>query len=781
MFKSTKKSKLVSKVGLWALIFSGSLFAISPIANAAAPTKPVVSVSINPTIATLAISAPLLTETVTAETATATPTAGGTAVSCTNPTFAGVDTSTVYSICAGLTSGTQYTFQVNVTNIDGTTFETKTATYVAPVPPVTPPLPSPPGIPSAPIVTPYGASAVQVSISALTGDQASGFFITGNPGGYCRIRGASGSCVISGLTTGATYIFTATAYNFYGVSVDSVPSTPVLVGGVTAPGTPSAPSVLAGNTQATVTVYAPTTGGAPSYYQVNSVPAGHACTITVPAYSCVITGLTNGASYSFTTQAFNATGGSAISAASAAVIPNGIATPSTPVAVAGNAQATVSIAGLNSGSAASSWRITSTPGNLGCTITGASGSCTVTGLTNGTAYTFKAVATTAAGQTAASAASNSVTPGAIPSTPSAPTATPGDAKATVRITPLTNAGTGITYKVTSTPGSFSCLTGSDNSCVVTGLTNGTSYTFYVVATNSVGSSAHSPNSAAITPVASALPPAPTAAQLGAITAYSTLTPGQRVVLQNNQALNVTGAASSDNNSFNIQGTDWKLSAGALTSTSIAQPLNSSGNLSVSATGKINLIGTGYKPNSTVYVYIFSTPTILGAVQTDSNGGFTHAFAIPTGIANGNHVLQINGATALNQIRSVSLGFSVGTAAGATTPTPTAVPGSQRASVKVAFASGKTNLSPVAIAQIAAITTLIPGGAQNVLVTLTPHIGFATPTKAMRAMASARVKKLKSALIRAGITGPFVIGKAVATPGAGVRPSYVTVLVNWTAA
>jgi hypothetical protein len=49
------------------------------------------------------------------------------------------------------------------------------------------------------------------------------------------------------------------------------------------------------------------------------------------------------------------------------------------------------------------------------------------------------------------------------------------------------------------------------------------------------------------------------------------------------------------------------------------------------------------------------------------------------------------------------------------------------------------------------------------------------------MASARVKKLKSALIRAGITGPFVIGKAVATPGAGVRPSYVTVLVNWTAA
>jgi hypothetical protein len=285
----------------------------------------------------------------------------------------------------------------------------------------------------------------------------------------------------------------------------------------------------------------------------------------------------------------------------------------------------------------------------------------------------------------------------------------------------------------------------------------------------------------ISPVAPALPAAPTSSQLAAVTAYSTLLPGQHVITQNNQALALTGAASADKNSYLIQGSGWSISVGALTSASAVQALNASGNISAPATGKLNLIGTGYKPNSTVYVYIFSSPTILGAVQTDANGGFTHAFAIPTGIAIGNHVLQINGATALNQVRSVSIGLTVATA---TTGVPTAAPGSQKASVKVLFASGKTTLSAVAAAQIEAITSLLPDGAQNVLVTLTPHIGVAVPTAAMRTLAAKRVSKIKTALKAAGLTGQFVVAKAVGTPvttSASAKQSFITVLLNWTAA
>jgi hypothetical protein len=64
-----------------------------------------------------------------------------------------------------------------------------------------------------------------------------------------------------------------------------------------------------------------------------------------------------------------------------------------PTAVAGRyLSATVSIAQNASGVAPSSYLITSTPGSKTCTVTGASGSCVISGLTNGTNYTFRAMA-----------------------------------------------------------------------------------------------------------------------------------------------------------------------------------------------------------------------------------------------------------------------------------------------------------------------------------------------------------------------------------------------------
>jgi uncharacterized protein (TIGR02145 family) len=66
--------------------------------------------------------------------------------------------------------------------------------------------------------------------------------------------------------------------------------------------------------------------------------------------------------------------------------------------------------------------------------------------------------------------------------------------------PASNGGTDITgYTVTSSPGGFSA-TGASSPLVVTGLTNGTAYTFTVVATNAVGNSVASAASGAVTPL-----------------------------------------------------------------------------------------------------------------------------------------------------------------------------------------------------------------------------------------------------------------------------------------
>lgn len=86
-------------------------------------------------------------------------------------------------------------------------------------------------------------------------------------------------------------------------------------------------------------------------------------------------------------------------------------TPTAPTigtATAGDASATVAYtASIYTGKGAATYLATSSPGSL--TGTGAS-PITVSGLTNGTAYTFTVKATSTTGETATSAASNSITP-----------------------------------------------------------------------------------------------------------------------------------------------------------------------------------------------------------------------------------------------------------------------------------------------------------------------------------------------------------------------------------
>ena len=168
------------------------------------------------------------------------------------------------------------------------------------------------------------------------------------------------------------------------------------------------------------------------------------------------------------------------------------------------------------GSAITGYTVTSSPGGQTCSTNDADTlSCVVTGLTNGTAYTFTVTATNDVGTSTSSSASNSVTPVTTPSaTPSAPSGNiAGDGQATVTWSKPADGGSAITgYTVTSSPGGQTCSTNDADtlSCVVTGLTNGTAYTFTVTATNDVGTSTSSSASNSVTPVTtpSATPSAP---------------------------------------------------------------------------------------------------------------------------------------------------------------------------------------------------------------------------------------------------------------------------------
>jgi len=305
------------------------------------------------------------------------------------------------------------------------------------------------------------------------------------------------------------------------------------------PSTPAAPVVSAsssGSPSITVSWSPPASSGSATvkWYDIQD-NQGHYCGVIQQSLSMTFPGAKCGAgadftpqpgtSYSFSVRAYsNYDGNGGTSAWSPYSAPVTVGSPpGPPTSVSGTPQTgavavTWTAPVSNGGISIDSYTVTATPGGQQCSAT--TTTCVVNGLTNGTAYTFAVTAHNAAGTSSASQPSAAITPTGVPSAPLTPSAAAGNASATITWSPPSSTGglSILSYNVTSTPVSAGCTTTS-TSCVVNGLTNGTAYTFAVVASNAKGPSS-SATATAVTPATT--PGAPTSVTAASVVGGATV-------------------------------------------------------------------------------------------------------------------------------------------------------------------------------------------------------------------------------------------------------------------
>ena len=500
-------------------------------------------------------------------------------------------TTTLNHTVSSLTNGTVYTFRVRVVNDIGNSANSNEVSMA--------PSTTAAGAPAKPSLTATGANTRVTLTASITDD--GGSTVTkwqyaqkdaGAYGSWTDIANMTNSLshTVTSLTNDTVYTFKVRAVNDYnndandnaGPDSDEVTATPT----ATAPAASTDLAAASGDQSVTLTASISDNGGsAVTGWEVEQDGSGTWTSLTdtdadANELSGTVTGLTNGTSYAFKVRAVNAIGSGAESNEATAT-PLGAPRAPTLTAAAGNASVNLTAAITDDGaSAVTGWEVEQDDSGTWTSLTDTDAdanelAATVSNLTNGTAYSFKVRAVNAVGSGAESNAA-SATPATVAVAPTL-TATSGNASVTLTASISDDGGNAVTgWEISQDGGSYTAVTNDTDatanglSSVVTGLTNGTAYSFKVRAVNAVGSGTES-NSVTVTPSTAPAKPATPTAVIG------------------NASVTITASISDDGGS---PVTGWKISQDGGGYTAVANDTDATANgLSTVVTGLTN--GTSY--------------------------------------------------------------------------------------------------------------------------------------------------------------------------------------------
>ena len=381
-----------------------------------------------------------------------------------------------------------------------------------------------------------GTASVKFTPGASNGANIDSFTVTATNGGTTLtqivLSGTGDSATVTGLSLGTAYTIAVKAYNTAGGSspttysstvtpasapyaVTNLRTTQSAAGSLRVNFTP--PASLNGGTALTYKYFIVPSGGTFSGTENYATTPASGSTITAdPGY--VFTGLTPSTAYDIKVVASTTGAGSSLESFTAVVsqIPAGVPTAPRLTLTQTDSQTVLVqwFAQADNGSALVSPYFTKTvtvDGSAatctGSSSTAAGGSCSVTSLVGGQVVSASVYATNSIGNSSTTTGNSSGVIGTV-SAPTSLVATAGNAQISIAFNQVTNGDSVIYYRYSKNGVDYIVNSAITSPVVVTGLTNGTSYTIYLQAVGATNGAGPASAPVVATPIAPATGPAP---------------------------------------------------------------------------------------------------------------------------------------------------------------------------------------------------------------------------------------------------------------------------------
>ncbi|GAB3467684.1 fibronectin type III domain-containing protein [Kineococcus endophyticus] len=567
----------------------------------------------------------------------------------------------------GLTNGLAHTWSVTAVDRWGNVSATSSVS-------ATPRDTTPPDVPAGLSVSP-GDAALTVTWNASAAADTAGYRLYVD--GVARPVTTARTAQLTGLVNGRSYSVSVAAVDLVGnesARSQTVAGTPR---DLTPPGAPAGLAAVAGDGQVALSWTANTEPDLASYRVVDAA-GGVLATVPAPGRTAVVTGLVNGTTQSFRVIAVDTAGNPSAPSTAVSATPRDLTPPGAPtglVATPGDGSATLGWA-INPEADVARYDVLDGAGAVVASVAHPATGVVVGGLVNGSASTFRLVAVDRAGNTSAASQAVSVTPRDTtpPTAPSGVAATAGDATAVVTWT--ASASPDVTrYEVVDQTGSVRATAPAGaTGTTVTGLLNGTTYTFSVVAVDAAGNRSPAGSAAPVSPQAPALA-APTGLAVtgqdasgtvgwtavagaasyqvlldGAVSASVTGTSAALTGLVNGRTYAVTVRAVAAGGQPGTLSSSVSLTPRAAAPAPTAPPVSGSGSAGVSTTrdGRFSLVGTAaqLEPSDTNSLFeLYLRDSVAGTVtRLDPSAAGTDLGASQTAIsADGRFVVVVTSA------------------------------------------------------------------------------------------------------------------------------------------